>query len=274
MADDDRDSPPPSRPPAKPVSDAWRDFMGLDSTQALILRVVRHRILFDAPQHLVDEIISDANAACLEGNKELDDLENPPAWVAGVTVNSVRLYFRRHTKHLRWLNREANVEEVAAEEIAPANVEAAEDTSPLDSIDAWLDKVVGRHPRDRQTLEILRHKARTRQTDEQLAAHFELGSVGALRHRVHYFKAKYEDRRQRWLSQRNRTFALFFKITAAAVAAVIIAVVAYWLLRGRKEGRLLPAPLPAIESPFGQEEGFPVGAPPPPEREDADAGGD
>ena len=101
-ADDDRESPPPEEAPAVPISDAWRDFLGLDSTQDLILSVVRKRILFDAPQSLVDEITSNANYECVTAKKPPDDMDKAPAWVAGVTVNVVRTYFRRNTKHLRW----------------------------------------------------------------------------------------------------------------------------------------------------------------------------
>jgi hypothetical protein len=251
--------------------------MGQDSIQHLVLRVVRHRILFDAPQTLVDEIISDANLACLEAPKTPDDMEKAPAWVAGVTANVVKTYFRRNTKHLRWLNREANVEEVAAEELAPPVLEAADDTSMLDSIDAWLDKVVARNPKDKQTLEIIRHKARTKQTDPQVVAHFGLSSVSALESRVHYFKTKYQDRRQRWLSQRNRTIALLWKITLWTAAAIVLAIVVWRMVQGRRQGGLLPG-FPASESPLGRDEGPPVSHPAPPDLEEKeqhpDAGSD
>jgi hypothetical protein len=247
--------------------------MGQDSIQELILRVVRHRLLFDAPQSLVDEIISDANIACLEAKTKPEDMAKGPAWVAGVTVNVVRLHFRRGAKHLRWLNREADVEEVAAEEIAPPVVEAVEDTSLFDSIDTWLDKVVARNPRDQETLDILRHKARTKQTDAQVVAHFGLSSVSALSSRVHYFKTKYTDRRRRWRAQRQRTIALLFKIGLGVAAAAVVAAIAWWFWQSRRPERRVPA-FPGSEVPFGRGEGPLISHPPPREDAGADDGGD
>ena len=74
MPDDERDDDdsPPESPAPVPVSDAWRDFLGLP----LILRVVMKRVFHHAPENLVDELVSDANYACLIG--PLDQALPPP----------------------------------------------------------------------------------------------------------------------------------------------------------------------------------------------------
>jgi hypothetical protein len=271
--DADRDSPPPDEPPPQPVSDVFRDFMGQDSIQDLILRVVRKRIFFNAPQSLVDEIVSDANIACLEAKTKPADMEKGPAWVAGVTVNVVRLHFRRCAKDQRWIHRDADVDEVALEEIAPPVFEAVDDASLFDSIDTWLDKVVARSARDQETLKILRHKARTKQTDAQVVEHFGLSSVSALSSRVHYFKTKYEDRRRRWLAQRERTIALWFKIGMGVAAAIVLAAIAWWFWQSGHPERRFPA-IPGSEAPFGRGDGLPVSHPRPPDDAKRDGGGD
>ena len=185
--------------------------------------------------------MSDANFACVTAAKPPDNPGNAGPWVAGVTVNVVRTYFRRNKTHLRWLNREVDVEEVAASELHEGPLDDRVNLEWL--LETWLDRQVAKFPTDKQTLEIIRHKARTGQTDEEIVAHFQLSSVSALSSRIHYFKKKYEHRRKRYLAQRRRNLMLIFKLGAAAVAAGALAIIAWLLWHPRLEiTREPPAP--------------------------------
>jgi hypothetical protein len=95
-------------------------------------------------------------------------------------------------------------------------------------------------PTDSRTLDIIVHKARTKQTDEQVVAHFGLSSVSALSSRVHYFKKKYGDVRRRYLAQRRRTLIFWLKVAASVVAGLLLLAIAYLLWRPRLDIRAEP----------------------------------
>ena len=155
------------------------------------------------------------------------------------------------------------MEQVAAEELEPPVIDGRVDDDSL--LDVWLDKVVSRSPRDKETLAIIRHKARTGQTDEQVVAHYRLSSVSALSSRIHYFKGKYADRRRRWLAQRQRTIALLFKIGKWAAAVLALIGLAWWLWYSRQEPRRRSVIPPALRDLPVFGDGTPVSHPAPPD---------
>jgi hypothetical protein len=189
------------------------------------------RVFHHAPENLGDELVSDANYACLTAKKPPDDPAKAPAWVARVTANTVLTHFRRSKKDLRWLNREVDVEEVAPSELHDGPLDVRVDFDWL--LETWLDKRVAKVPTDPMTLEMIRHKARTGQTDEQVVVHFGLSSVSAFSSRIHYFKRKYEHRRQRYLAQRRRTWMLVLKVAVGVVAVAVAALIVSLLWRPR-----------------------------------------
>jgi hypothetical protein len=228
---DDTDEPPPSTP--RPIPDAVRAYFEEPETLDIIRRIVIRRVFQDAPEQLVEQIWSDAYYACLTAKKPPTLDEKTPAWVAGVTVITVAEYFRRNKKDQRWLNREVDVDTVAASEIGPQPIDDRVEEGWL--LEGWLRSRVAKIPTDLQTLDIIVHKARTKQTDVEVVAHFGLSSVSALSSRVHYFKKKYVDVRRRYLAQRRRTFIFWLKVAASVFAAVIALAVAYFLWHPRLE---------------------------------------
>jgi hypothetical protein len=229
--DHDTEEAPPSTP--RPIPDAVRAYFEDPETQDVIRRIVIRRVFPDAPEQLVEDLISDAVYACLTAKTPPTIDEKTPAWVARVTVNTVADHFRRSKKDRRWLNREVDVETVAASEIGPQPIDARVDEGWL--LEGWLRKRVANVPTDLQTLDIIVHKARTKQTDVEVVAHFGLSSVSALSSRVHHFKKKYAHVRQRYLAQRQRTLILWLKVAAGVAAAVIALAVAYFLWHPRLE---------------------------------------
>jgi DNA-directed RNA polymerase specialized sigma24 family protein len=243
MATDDDDTPdgdteeaPPSVP--RPIPDAVRAYFEEPETLDIIRRIVIRRVFPDAPEQLVEQIWSDAYYACLTAKTPPTLDEKTPAWVARVTVNTVADHFRRSKKDLRWLNREVDVETVGASEIGPQPIDARVDEGWL--LEGWLRQRVARVPTDSRTLDIIVHKARTKQTDEQVVAHFGLSSVSALSSRVHYFKKKYGDVRRRYLAQRRRTLIFWLKVAASVVAGLLLLAIAYLLWRPRLDIRAEP----------------------------------
>ncbi|MGD0527459.1 MAG: hypothetical protein ABSE49_20120, partial [Polyangiaceae bacterium] len=203
----------------RPIPDAVRAYFEEPETLDIIRRIVIRRVFPDAPEQLVEQIWSDAYYECLTAKTPPAIDEKTPAWVAGVTVISVANHFRRNKKDLRWLNREVDVQTVAASEIGPQPIDARIDEGWL--LEGWLRKRVAKVPTDAKTLDIIVHKARTKQTDEQVVAHFGLSSVSALSSRIHYFKKKHLDARRRHLAERRRTIVLWLKVIGGAVTAAL-----------------------------------------------------
>ena len=235
---DTEDAPPSVR---RPIPDAVRAYFEEPETLDIIRRIVIRRVFHDAPEQLVEQIWSDAYYACLTAKKPPTLDEKTPGWVAGVTVNTVADLFRRSKKDLRWLDRGVDVETVAASEIGPEPLDGGADAEWL--LEDWLRQRVAKAPTDAKTLEMIVHKARTKQTDEQLVAHFGLSSVSAWSSRVHYFKKKYQDVRRRQLAQRRRTFFFWLKVALGIGAGIAALVVAFLLWRPRLDiGAEPPAP--------------------------------
>jgi len=120
-------------------------------------------------------------------------------------------HFRRGKTDLAWLNREVDVEKQPDE---PAEL-------PGDTwlVAHWLDRAVAKDERDQQTYEMIRYKARTGKTDEQVAAdHFM--TYAAWTCRLSRFRTKYAPR---W-----RRRQLFVILMLGGGAAVVVFLAWHW----------------------------------------------
>ncbi|HEY8090862.1 MAG TPA: hypothetical protein VIF09_23535 [Polyangiaceae bacterium] len=221
-------------------------FLALDATQDLILRVVLKRLRPRAPEFLVDDLVSEANFTCFTAESLPRDEATMGSWVVGVTANAIRLFFRTNARYGKHFDPGADVEAIVAE--IPEEPDTHVDGWMLD---AWLDTRV-KTGRDRETLELIRYKARTGKTDEQVCADKKL-TLGALRSRVHYFKKRHHAALQRHkarMAERDRVMWLALKWGVGAVVAAIVVAFVVWLLWKPKLEilPLPPAPVPSASA--------------------------
>jgi DNA-directed RNA polymerase specialized sigma24 family protein len=245
MADDDPKA-PPSDPPGGVSRPTLEAFLALDATQDLILRVVLKRLRPRAPEFLVDDLVSEANFACLTAQSLPRDEKTMGSWVVGVTAITIHDWFRTNARYAKHLDPEADVEAIVAE--IPEEPDTDVDGWMLD---AWLETRV-KTARDRETLELIRYKARTGKTDEQVCADKKL-TLSALRSRVHYFKKKHHAALQRHkvrMAERDRLIWLVLKWGAGlVVGAIVVAVVVWALWKPKLEIQPLPpAPVPSASA--------------------------
>jgi hypothetical protein len=85
MAEDDSKA-PPSKPKPGVSRAVLQAYVGLDATQDLILRVVMRRLGKRPPEILVDDLVSDANFACVTAKAPPGDESRVGSWVAIVTA--------------------------------------------------------------------------------------------------------------------------------------------------------------------------------------------
>src|ERR1019366_7923237 len=98
----------------------------------------RKRAYHHPPEILADELLSDANYACLTAKKPPDDPAKAPPGVAGVTASTPLTGSRPSKKDLRWLNREGHLAEAAASQLHGGLLGVRVDGDCLP--EAWLDK--------------------------------------------------------------------------------------------------------------------------------------
>ncbi len=208
---------------AEPLSDvrAWqsvpdeqfREYLQRPATQARIASIVKARVNDGTPDHVLDDIVQDANVSAITSTARPRTPATAPGWLATVAVRAVADYFRHQAVHAKWLNRDAEIEELAGE------VEEPPDDGWL--LGPWLAKVVSQSERDQATYELIRYRANTGKTIEQVAEDHAM-TPGALKSRTFALKTKYEPRWKR----RERMIVLLLLLGALAVAALVA-----WLLR-------------------------------------------
>jgi hypothetical protein len=130
------------------------------------------------------------------------------------TARAVANYFRREALHAKWLNPEAEVEEL------PIKPEESRNTAePEWLLTGWLRPRVAGSEREQETYELLAYKAKTDKTYAQVAADHAM-TEGALKSRVHSLRTKYEPQWKR----RERMILLLILLGIAALLAIA------WLL--------------------------------------------
>ena len=213
-----------SRAPEQSISlAAFRELLGDPETQTLIRRVVRKRFR-DAPAHVVNDIVQEANLAMVSSPTRPRAMTSARGWIALVTQRAVSAHFRSGKSEKEWL--ESTVDPGAEHDPDDADrwIEGTDPTAPVLPqilaegwlISSWLAGAVANDESDAETFEMLLHKARTGETYETIAASMNM-SGNALRKRVSAFKAKYEPRRR----QRDRMMMLLFLLGAATVAIAV-----------------------------------------------------
>jgi DNA-directed RNA polymerase specialized sigma24 family protein len=220
-------------PSAEPLRDVrgWqgladedlRQVLASREAQARILAVVKRRVGKGAPDHLVDDIVQNANVTAITATSRPRTRATALGWLATLAARTVADHFRREAVHRKWLEPDAELDELAGEP-----EQAPEDNWLLGR---WLAQVVVESARDQETYELLVYKANTGKTLEEVAADHAM-TTGALKSRIFALKNKYQPRWQR----RQRMMFLLLLLGALGLVLLIV-----WLLRPPPHQDIQPA---------------------------------
>ena len=191
-------------------------FLAKKATRDRIREVVEARVPKGTQAADVDDVIQGANMRAMETSSLAETVDGMRSWVSRIAQNHVIDHWRGDAKHLRWLNRSIDVQELppdAATEGAEAELPADDPTAPprpIEQVDRrmlgpWLHDNVETKA-DKLALEMLEQKATTDQTNAEIAAEFGM-TEAAYDKRVQRFKGKWIPRwkkhKRDWLHPRR-----------------------------------------------------------------------
>jgi len=208
------------------------------STLRLMKRVIRAHIDRRTQRADRDDMLTRAQTEAIEAmdrGKGPNSWATIDGWTAKVTAHAVVHHFREGKTDLKWLNRDAEVEEQPAE--------PPEDLYGEDKwmIRPWLEKATEDDPADRELLDILCYKARSKKPYNVVAG--ERGMTPAqLSSRIYNFKMKYLPALHA-RKERERTLLLLLLLGGLAFAAIVALV--FFLLLPWLDARRPPTP-PAV----------------------------
>jgi hypothetical protein len=214
---------------------AFDRYIVRGSTLRLMKRVIRAHVGKRTQQADREDMLIRAQIEAIEAmnrGKGPNSWATIDGWTARVTAHAVAHHFRAGKTDLKWLNRDADVEEQPAE--------PTEDLYGEDKwmIKPWLEKETENDPADRELLDILCYKARSKKPYNVVAA--ERGMTPAqLSSRIYNFKMKYLPALHK-RKERERTLLLLLLIGGLAVVA--IAALVFLLLLPWLDARKPPMP--------------------------------
>ena len=202
------DSPTSERAPPSHVSPtALRTYLALPETQKHVDMLVKRFLGDRAPTHVRDDIRQQAYMAALTAKSPPRSAKTMPGWLAMVTRRTAFRSFRSGAADLKWLDRDADVDEQAGEP-----VEAPGDRWLISD---WLTTHLTSE-QDQETYEMIVEKARTGATNQAIADAHGI-TYAAWTHRLGAFKKKYAPRWQR----RQMLIVLLWGGLAVVVAALL-----------------------------------------------------
>jgi DNA-directed RNA polymerase specialized sigma24 family protein len=204
-------------------------FLATKAARDRIREVVEYRVPKGTQEADVEEIVQNALVRALTTTSLAQTVTSLRPWVSRIAQNEVIDQYRRDLKHLVWLNREVDVQELPPDpatedddEPPPRKLDAVPRPTaetPTGMLGAWID---GQRltKADRLTLEMIRDLAKNGGTNAALAARFGMTET-AWDSRLTRFKDKYVPRWQR--HRRNRIVILLVVggiLIALALAAL------------------------------------------------------
>ncbi len=223
-------------------------FLAKKATRDRIREVVEARVPRGTQEADVLDIVQEANVRALETTSLAKTVTGMRPWVSRIAQNHVIDHYKGNAKHLRWLNRGVDVQELprdAATEGDEAEVPAADPTAPPRPIEELNERMLGswlqsnvETKAEKLTLEMMKKKATTQQTNAAVAAEFGI-TEGALDQRVQRFKAKWIPR---WKKHKRDQALLVF----ALLLGLLLAGALWRLLHGKTQDAIEPAAVPVL----------------------------
>jgi hypothetical protein len=235
---------------------AFDKYIVRGRTMRLMKRVIRAHVSRKTQRADVEDMVIRAQMECIEAvnrAKGPESWQKIDAWTSKVTAHAVAHHFRSTNIDKKWLNRDADVEEQPTE--------PPEDLYGEDKwmIRPWLEKATENDPRDRELLDILCYKARSKKPYKVVAA--ERGMTPTqLSSRVYDFKMKYLPALHA-RKEKERVLLLLLLFGGIAVALVVAFVVHFllpWLDASKPPPPTIePTPVPVMvpapgPAPFNQ----------------------
>lgn len=240
---------------------AFDKYIVRGSTLRLMKRVIRAHVGRATQQADREDMLIRAQMEAIEA---MDRGSGPNSWgtidgwTAKVTAHAVAHHFRAGKTDAKWLNRDAEVEEQPDE--------PPEDLYGEDKwmIRPWLEKETENDPADRELLDILCYKARSKKPYKVVAR--ERGMTPAqLSGRIYNFKMKYLPalHRRKEKERALLLLLLFGGLALAAVVAIVYFLLLPWLdARKPPEPAIVPTSVPVmVPAPEPEPEHFNQAAP-------------
>ncbi len=242
------DRPSGEHPASKPGNErpaitqaVLRAYLGRPETQRELRNVVAAALGDRATRDLVGELANEAQLAALTAEQLAESEESLPAWLHGVARNKVREYFaaervlRRRTVSMddvQSLEDRAEQAEQRAEDegaAAPAagpEVLLASDgdgdgEEPAWLLSHWLRDRIRHDPQDRELVDILREKAKTKKTYDEIAR--ERGTTpAAIYQRIYRLRQKHEGPWREYRRKRDLGLAVLLLLAVALLAVLAV----------------------------------------------------
>ena len=221
-------------------------FLAKKATRDRIREVVEHRVPKGTQEANVNDIIQEVNVRAMETTSLAETVAGMRPWISRVAQNHVIDHYRGEAKHLRWLNPSVDVQELppdAAAEGDDVELPAEDPTAPPRPIEQVDKRMLGPWLHDhvetkaeKLTLEMIKQKAVTGQSNAQVAAEFGM-TEGAFDQRVYRFKAKWIPK---W-KKHKRDQALVIVLVALLLGAAL-----WWLFHGKAHEEARPTAVPVL----------------------------
>ena len=216
-------------------------FLAKKATLDRVRQVVGARATWGTQQADLENMVQTALVHALSTMSLARSVAGMRPWVSRIAQNVVIDEAKANKQHLKWLDRSVDVQEVPPDAVnqgEDAEVPPEDPTAPPRPVESLeeprLDRYLGSHVKtagDRQILEMIRQKARTGQTNAQVAAEFGV-TEDAFDARLRRFRDKWVPQWKKSEARRQRMRMLVW--LGGALLIVGAAVLAWWLLHARK----------------------------------------
>ncbi len=224
-------------------------FLAKKATRDRIREVLEARVPRGTQEADVLDIVQKVNLRVLEATSLARTVAGMRPWISRIAQNQVIDHYKGNAKHLRWLDRSIDVQELppdAASEGDEAEVPAADPTAPPRPVEQLDEKALRRWLKanveakgERLTLEMLEQKAVTGQTNAVVASEYGM-SESAFDQRVQRFKSK-------WIplwKKHKRDQALM--VVLLVLLGMALAAALWALLHGKTQDTIEPAAVPVL----------------------------
>jgi DNA-directed RNA polymerase specialized sigma24 family protein len=211
-------------------------FLAKKATQDRIREVVECRAALGASKMDLEDMIQDANLRAMTTTSLARSVPGMRPWVSRIAQNVVIDFYRDGAKHLKWLRRDVDVQELPPDaaadgeegELPPPDPNAP--PRPVQELDrrmlhGWLAANV-KTKAERLTLEMIEQKAASNVSNADLAAEFGM-TEAAFDNRLLRFKNKWIPRWQK--HKRDQVMVIVLLVFAAAAAGLL------WSLESSKK---------------------------------------